>query len=131
MKKFTDNVIRKRYEQYGDKTVDFLINVYNALADVDKDLNDYYYCVFDLLVIQVYLYITTQEQLLNSSDLTSKDNYNRMAKSPLIAILQKCHSQILDILQKLSLGKLEQAKLKRLKIEDESSAEEILNKLIE
>lgn len=132
MKNFNEIILKKRYQQYGDDTVEFLINAYNAVKELNNKTNDYYYCIFDLLATQVYLFFSTKNQLLGLKDLTTTDAYQRAAKSPIISVLNKSHSNIMDIMQKLSLGQMEQAKLKRLNNggEDES-AQDLLNKLTE
>ncbi len=131
MKNFNDRTLRERYQQYGDETVEFLLNAYNAVKELNNNTNDYYYCVFDLLATQVYLYFSTKTQLLNLKELTTTDAYQRAAKSPIISVLNKAHANIMDIMQKLSLGQMEQAKLKRLNKDDGSEdAETLLNNLI-
>lgn len=131
MKNFNEHILKERYQQYGDDTVEFLINAYNAVKELNDKTNDYYYCVFDLLATQVYLYFSTKNQLLGLKELTTTDAYQRAAKSPLISVLNKSHSNIMDIMQKLSLGQMEQAKLKRLNnVDDTESAQELLDNLI-
>lgn len=132
MKNFNEIILKKRYQQYGDDTVEFLINAYNAVKELNNKTNDYYYCIFDLLATQVYLFFSTKNQLLGLKDLTTTDAYQRAAKSPIISVLNKSHSNIMDIMQKLSLGQMEQAKLKRLNnCGEDESAQDLLNKLTE
>ena len=128
--KLTKDVIQKRYNKYDERVIEYLINISKSLKE--QNVNDeYYYCMFDLLVIQLHLYYSSCDQLMKLKDLTSEDNYKRLVKSPLIGVLQKCHSQILDIMQKLSISPIEKAKLKRLNTTDDNeSAEELLNSLI-
>ena len=125
-----ESTIRQRYNKYDERVIEYLINISKSLKE--QNVNDeYYYCMFDLLVIQLHLYYSSCDQLMKLKDLTSEDNYKRLVKSPLIGVLQKCHSQILDIMQKLSISPIEKAKLKRLNItDDDESAEELLNSLI-
>ena len=125
-----ESTIRQRYNKYDERVIEYLINISKSLKE--QNVNDeYYYCMFDLLVIQLHLYYSSCEQLMKLKDLTSEDNYKRLVKSPLIGVLQKCHSQILDIMQKLSISPIEKAKLKRLNTTDDNeSAEELLNSLI-
>lgn len=132
MKKFNEIILKERYQQYGDETLEFLINTYNAVKELNNKTNDYYYCIFDLLATQVYLYFSTKNQLLGLKELTTTDAYQRAAKSPIISVLNKSHSNIMDIMQKLSLGQMEQAKLKRLNnVDDDESAEQLLKALTE
>lgn len=128
--KLTKDIIQKRYNKYDERVIEYLINISKSLKE--QNVNDeYYYCMFDLLVIQLHLYYSSCDQLMKLKDLTSEDNYKRLVKSPLIGVLQKCHSQILDIMQKLSISPIEKAKLKRLNTTDDNeSAEELLNSLI-
>ena len=125
-----ESTIRQRYNKYDERVIEYIINISKSLKE--QNVNDeYYYCMFDLLVIQLHLYYSSCDQLMNLKDLTSEDNYKRLVKSPLIGVLQKCHSQILDIMQKLSISPIEKAKLKRLNTtDDDESAEELLNSLI-
>ena len=125
-----ESTIRQRYNKYDERVIEYLINISKSLKE--QNVNDeYYYCMFDLLVIQLHLYYSSCDQLMKLKDLTSEDNYKRLVKSPLIGVLQKCHSQILDIMQKLSISPIEKAKLKRLNTaDDDESAEELLNSLI-
>lgn len=129
--KLTKDIIQKRYNKYDERVIEYLINISKSLKE--QNVNDeYYYCMFDLLVIQLHLYYSSCDQLMKLKDLTSEDNYKRLVKSPLIGVLQKCHSQILDIMQKLSISPIEKAKLKRLNTTDDNeSAEELLNSLIQ
>ena len=126
-----ESTIRQRYNKYDERVIEYLINISKSLKE--QNVNDeYYYCMFDLLVIQLHLYYSSCDQLMKLKDLTSEDNYKRLVKSPLIGVLQKCHSQILDIMQKLSISPIEKAKLKRLNTtDDDESAEELLNSLIQ
>ena len=128
--KLTKDIIQKRYNKYDERVIEYLINISKSLKEQNAN-DEYYYCMFDLLVIQLHLYYSSCDQLMKLKDLTSEDNYKRLVKSPLIGVLQKCHSQILDIMQKLSISPIEKAKLKRLNTaDDDESAEELLNSLI-
>ena len=125
-----ESTIRQRYNKYDERVIEYLINISKSLKEQNAN-DEYYYCMFDLLVIQLHLYYSSCDQLMKLKDLTSEDNYKRLVKSPLIGVLQKCHSQILDIMQKLSISPIEKAKLKRLNTaDDDESAEELLNSLI-
>lgn len=125
-----ENNIVARYGKYDDRVIDYIINITKSIKGQEAT-DEYYYCMFDLLAVQLHLYFTSCDQLMQLKDLTSEDNYKRLAKTPIVGILQKCHSQILDIMQKLSLGQMEQAKLKRLnKNDDDESAQELIDKLI-
>lgn len=123
------NSIIARYGKYSDEVIDYIININNLIKDKDND--DYYYCIYDLLSTQLFLYFSAKNELLENTKLTTTDSYARTAKSPLVGLLNRCHANILDIMQKLSLGQMEQAKLKRLnKNDDDESAQELIDKLI-
>ena len=123
------NSIIARYGKYSDEVIDYIININNLIKDKDND--DYYYCIYDLLSTQLFLYFSAKNQLLEDTKLTTTDSYARTAKSPLVGLLNRCHANILDIMQKLSLGQMEQAKLKRLnKNDDDESAQQLIDKLI-
>ena len=123
------NSIIARYGKYSDEVIDYIININNLIKDKDND--DYYYCIYDLLSTQLFLYFSAKNQLLEDTKLTTTDSYARTAKSPLVGLLNRCHANILDIMQKLSLGQMEQAKLKRLnRTDDDESAQQLIDKLI-
>ena len=123
------NSIIARYGKYSDEVIDYIININNLIKDKDNDA--YYYCIYDLLSTQLFLYFSAKNELLENTKLTTTDSYARTAKSPLVGLLNRCHANILDIMQKLSLGKMEQAKLKRLnKNDDDESAQQLIDKLI-
>lgn len=126
------NSIIVRYGKYSDEVIDFIININGLLKDVQNKNDAYYYCMYDLLATQLFLYFKSKEQLLENTKLTTTDSYARTAKSPLVGLLNRCHANILDIMQKLSLGQMEQAKLNRLKgnKDDEESASVLIDKLI-
>lgn len=128
------NSIIARYGKYSDEVIDYIININNLIKDQDNN-DAYYYCIYDLLSTQLFLYFSAKNELLENTKLTTTDSYARTAKSPLVGLLNRCHANILDIMQKLSLGKMEQAKLKRLNKNDgdgdgDESAKQIINKLI-
>lgn len=125
----TQKDLTSRYNKYSDEVIDYIININNLIKDKDNDA--YYYCIYDLLSTQLFLYFSAKNELLENTKLTTTDSYARTAKSPLVGLLNRCHANILDIMQKLSLGQMEQAKLKRLnKTDDDESAKELIDKLI-
>lgn len=129
--KIIDQYIQKKYEKYDERVIEFLSRVYDDCKNANERLSNYFYCCLDLLANQLKLYFMAVDNIENEKDLTSKDNYNRIAKSPSIQVLNHAHQEILNILQKLSLSPFEQAKLKRLNNgSDEEDAEQLLEKLI-
>ena len=123
--------IKQRYEDADPRTIEFLCNVLDDIKKDNKELNNYFLCSFDLLKNQLELYYAAVDDISKAGDITSEDAYKRKAKSPSIMIMQKCHDQIMKILNEFSMSPFGQARLKRVQTADDQSAEEILNKLIE
>lgn len=117
--------VDKRVDKFIDKTI-------SALTEQDTPINDYTKIILNLLVLQLILYYKACDQLVKDTDMTTTDAYKRRAKHPEITIIQKAHDQILNLLDKLTLSPLENAKVKKLKRSSDSDedAKELLNKLI-
>lgn len=129
--KTIDPYIQKTYEGYDDRVLVFMSRVYEDCINNNNKLSNYFYCCLDLLASQLKLYFIALDIIDEQKKISSEDSYRRISKDPSISVLNKCHEQILNILAKLSLSPFEQAKLKRLnKTDDDESAEELLNSLI-
>ena len=130
--KTIDPYIKKTYENYDDRVLVFMSRVYEDCINNNDKLSNYFYCCLDLLATQLKLYFIASDIIDEQKKISSEDSYRRISKDPSISVLNKCHEQILNILAKLSLSPFEQAKLKRLsKNDDDESAEELLNSLIQ
>lgn len=130
--KTIDTYIKKTYENYDDRVLVFMSRVYEDCINNNDKLSNYFYCCLDLLATQLKLYFIASDIIDEQKKISSEDSYRRISKDPSISVLNKCHEQILNILAKLSLSPFEQAKLKRLsKNDDDESAEELLNSLIQ
>ena len=129
--KTIDPFIQATYKDYDPRVITFLSRVYDDCVANNEKLSNYFYCCLDLLAAQLKLYYIAFDSIGSDKKLSTQDSYKRVAKDPCIMILQKCHEQILNILGKLSLSPFDQARLKRVQVTDDTSAEEILNKLIE
>lgn len=125
----TKNDIEARYGKYDDRVIDFILNINKSIKEETEP--EYYYNMFDLLAVQLKLYFIANDQLDDLTQLTSKDNYERNAKSPLIGVIQTCHNKILDVVRQIGVSPMEKAKLNRLKgNKDDESAEQLIDKLI-
>ena len=125
--------IEETYKDYDVRVKTFLSRVYeDVVNDKSNVINNYFYCCLDLLATQLHLYFMAIDVIEAEKSLSSEDSYKRVSKNPCIAILNHAHQEILNIMQKLSLSPLDKAKLNRLnRGEDNESAEELLNSLIE
>ena len=128
--KIIDPYIQEKYSEYDDRVIEFLSRVFNDVKDNNETINNYFYCMFDLLANQLKLYYFALDTLDNEKKLASEDSYKRVAKSPSIQVLNKSHEQIINILQKFSLSPFDKAKLSRLKNGDgDQDASELLESL--
>lgn len=127
--KLTQSNIKTLYSEYDNRVIEYLENVLCDIKDSKGVINNYTKCIFDLLATQLQIYYASVDQLMKLSDLTSEDSYRRVSKSPVVSILNKSHSNILDVLNKLSLSPFESAKLKKLNKDDDTD-ENLLDKLI-
>ena len=128
--RLTKDIISKRYKEYDARVVDFLNNIYEDVKEQNSKINNYFFVTFDLLANQLVLYFRALDAINKDAQLSTEDSYKRQAKSPNIAILQKCHTEILNILDDYGLSPFASAKIKRLNSNDDDvSAEEILNEL--
>lgn len=119
------------FADYDQRVKDFLCDVFNDLVESGIEINNYTYCSFKLLATQLKIYYLASDAVDKENNLYSEDNYKRVVKSPAIQILNKAHGEIMNILQKLSIAPIDKAKLKRISTEEDTSAEELLNELVE
>lgn len=131
--KTIDPYIQKRFEDSDDRAIEFLSKIYEDLNDNnDNKISNYHLCMLDLLSVQLQLYFTACDQFKKLTDITTTDSYSRTAKSPILGVINKCHANIIDIMQKLSLSNIEIAKLKRIQSgDDDTSAESLYKSLVE
>lgn len=130
--KLTKDIIQKRYSEYDKRIIDFLSNIYEDVKEQNNKINNYFFVTFDLLANQLLLYFRALDAINKDAALSTEDNYKRLAKSPNIAILNHAHQEIMKILDDYGLSPFASAKIKRLsKNDDDESAEELLNSLIQ
>lgn len=127
--KIIDPYIQEKYSEYDDRVIEFLSRVFNDVKDNNETINNYFYCMFDLLANQLKLCYFALDTLDNEKKLASEDSYKRVAKSPSIQVLNKSHEQIINILQKFSLSPFDKAKLKRIQNGEDDDAETLLESL--
>ena len=130
--RLSKDAIKTRYESYDTRVVEFLTNVFEDIKKQNTELNNYFLVSFDLLANQLKMYFLSVDAIDKQKELTSQDNYNRIAKNPAINVMNRAHQEILKILSEFNMSPFGQAKLKRMqKDDDNESAEELLNNLIE
>ena len=117
------NSLDHRVEKFIDKTI-------AALEGQKLEITDYTKMILSMLVTQLILYYKACDLVLDTDKVSSEDAYKRKAKAPEISIMQKCHDQILNLLDKISASPLSKAKIKKLNSGDDSSAQEYLEALI-
>lgn len=129
--RLSKDTISKRYAEYDPRAIEFLLNIFEDVKSQNSNITNYFLVTFDLLANQLKLYFMALDALDNEKTLATKDNYQRIAKSPHIMVLNKAHQEILKILDEFNLSPFGQAKLKRIqKEDDDETANDLINKLI-
>lgn len=127
MKTLTKEIFQKVNTGVDQRVVDFLDSVVNDIEQRKIDVTEYVRCILLMLVSQLVLYFKASDEVLKDTALSSTDDYKRKSKAPEIAILNKAHDQILNLLDKISLSPMQNAKIKRLnKGGDDESAADLL-----
>ena len=132
MKALTKEVICSVNNKIEDiRITDFLDKVVNDLEEKQIEISNYVKIILTMLVSQLILYYKAADAIFGSTQVSSKDNYDRKAKAPEISVMQKSHDQILNLLDKISLSPLSAAKIKKLNQDDsEDTAEKLLSELV-
>lgn len=120
--------IKSSYNDLDERVYKFLERVIKDIDDVD--ITNYNKIIIDMLIPQLVIYYKAIDIIKSETSISKKDDYNRTSKSPEIAVMQKANDQILNLLDKLVLSPLEKAKLKRINKDEEDSAKEILENLM-
>ena len=124
--------ILSNFEGYDERVLDNLSLIIDELKSKKVQVNNYSLVIFQLLATQFSIYFKAQDTFNKSEELTSTDDYKRKSKAPELAALQKAHTEIIHLLDKLGLSPLEEAKIKKLKEKDtkDEDAKELLNTLL-
>jgi phage terminase small subunit len=120
--------IKSNYNDLDERVYKFLERVIKDIDDAD--ITNYNKIIIDMLIPQLVIYYKAIDIIKSETSISKKDDYNRTSKSPEIGVMQKANDQILNLLDKLVLSPLEKAKLKRINKDDEDSAKEILENLM-
>jgi len=95
------------------------------------ELNDNYSkIILNMLIPQLIIYYKALDVIKTNKEVSHKDDYSRISKSPEIAVMQKANDQILNLLDKLAISPMEKAKIKRINKDDGDSANELLANLM-
>ena len=131
MKNINDYVL-KHYPDADDRIKLKLSRVYEEVQNTsESNLNNYFYNALDLLAAQYEVFFMAYDGLRDAGKVNQNDRYNRQAKNVNITVMTRASKEILDIMDKLSISPMVKAKVKKLnKSEDDESAEELLNSLI-
>lgn len=112
------------------RVIDYLDKVISDVNLNKSNTTEYTKIILGMLVVQLVLYYKAADEMMESNKVTSKDNYNRFAKSPVISVFNKANDQILILLDKIGLSPMQKAKIKKLNSSDEADAKELLDDLI-
>lgn len=132
MYKLTEEVLNETNNKLDSRIVKYLDNVVADLMTYHKDsITLYTKNILILLVAQLILYYKSFDTIFAAENLSTTDAYRRVAKSPEINILQKCHDQILALFDKLCLSPMMKVKMYKLsQADDDQTAQALLNDLI-
>lgn len=133
MNKITKEIIENTtYKNLDPRVIDYLDKTISSLEQQNVKITDYTKLMLTMIVNELILYYKTLDIIYEEDTITSRDSYKRKAKAPEINIMQKCHSQVLDLLDKILASPTSNARVKKLtaatdKAED---AKELLNNLM-
>ena len=128
MNKILENITLK-YKDLDSRVIEFLDRVVSSIDENKADL-DYNTLMVEMMVPQLILYYNCIDQFATDGQVMQKDNYNRVAKSPVIMAMQKANDQILNLLEKIAMSPMSKARINKLKQTDDTSAQELLKNLI-
>lgn len=131
MNRLTSQVINKFNNVEDNRIIEFVDAITNDIKNKNIAVTEYLKCILSMLVVQLGLYFKAIDQINKEDKVSSTDDYKRVAKSPAISVAEKAHDKILELMDKISLSPLAEAKIKKLSSNDsETSAQELLDDLI-
>ena len=130
MNKLTSEIINKIQNVDDKRVIDFMDDITTDIKNRNIKVTEYLKVMLSMLVTQFILYIKAVDQINKESSVTSTDDYKRVAKSPAISVAQKAHDKIVELLDRISLSPLSEAKIKKLNKSDDQDSSELLDKLI-
>lgn len=131
MNALTQETINSINKIEDERIISFIDKVVNDLNEKHIEISNYIKIILTMLVSQLVLYYKACDAIFSNNKVSTKDLYERNAKAPEIAVMQKSHDQILNLLDKITLSPMSSAKIKKLnQVDDEETAQAILNDLI-
>ena len=130
MNKLTSEIINKIQTVDDQRVIDFMDSITTDIKERKIKVTEYLKVILSMLVTQFVLYIKAVDQINKESKVSSTDDYKRAAKSPAISVAQKAHDKIVELLDRISLSPLSEAKIKKLNSNDEADAQKLLDDLI-
>lgn len=110
------------FSKCDERTQDMLQNVVTQLLKQEKEPNDYALVILQMLAIQYDIFFRSYDALENTNLTTVAivgEREIHQAK-PQLDMLQKAHTQIIKLLDKLAISPLEHAKVKKLNTAEEN-----------
>lgn len=130
MNRLTSQVLNKFHNVEDQRVIDFIDAVTNDVRDKKIAVTEYLKTILSMLVVQLTLYFKAVDQIYDAEKVSSKDVYDRKSKAPEISVLNKAHDKILELMDKISLSPLAEAKVKKLNKDDDADAKDLLDDLI-
>lgn len=130
MNRLTSEIINKIQTVDDPRVIDFMDKITTDIKNRKIAVTEYLKVILSMLVTQFVLYIKAVDQINKEETVSSTDDYKRVAKSPAIAVAEKAHDKIVELLDKISLSPLAEAKVKKLNKDDDTDAKELLEELI-
>ena len=130
MNKLTSEIINKIQKVDDERVIDFMDNITTDIKNRKIAVTEYLKVILSMLVTQFVLYIKAVDQINKEEKVSSTDDYKRVAKSPAISVAEKAHDKIVELLDKISLSPLAEAKVKKLNKDDDADAKDLLEDLM-
>lgn len=130
MNRLTSQVINKINKVDDERVIDFIDSVTNDIKTRKIEVTEYLKVILQMLVAQLVLYFKSADEVFKNNALSSTDDYKRKSKAPEIAVMEKSHDKILELLDKIALSPLSSAKVKKLSKDDDLDAKELLDELV-
>ena len=130
MNKLTSEIINNIQKVDDQRVIDFMDKITTDIKQRKIAVTEYLKVILSMLVTQFVLYIKAVDQINKEETVSSTDDYKRVAKSPAISVAEKAHDKIVELLDKISLSPLAEAKVKKLNKDDDLDAKDLLNDLI-
>lgn len=110
--KLLDEIL-KNYTELDERVILYMERITNMVVLMNKNVSDYTKSILSMLVVQLIIYYKAVDDVI-STNVTHEDKYERKAKSPNIVVLQTANDKILNLLDKIGLSPLVQARINKL-----------------